>query len=242
MATNSISAAIFGSNGGSGPGAADSNSSEPLGQLEMPTREVSGLANKTNTHGVFAENTNSSTGGYLSGTAAGAHGTKGSHEGWLGYSSGVVGLHESSNNQGLLGAADAGLRACGHSGYVIDDERSSDPAAAIRGVTTVDNGIGIEGRADSGTGAWGVYGVSNSEIGVYGTASSSHAGHFQGKVHVNGALSKSSGSFKIDHPLDPENRYLNHSFVQSPDMMNVYNGNVVLGEAGEAWLEPPAWF
>ena len=41
-----------------------------------------------------------------------------------------------------------------------------------------------------------------------------------------GTLSKGSGTFKIDHPLDPANKYLSHSFVESPDMMNIYNGNV----------------
>ena len=30
-----------------------------------------------------------------------------------------------------------------------------------------------------------------------------------------------AGAFKIDHPLDPENKWLSHSFVESPDMMNV---------------------
>jgi hypothetical protein len=30
--------------------------------------------------------------------------------------------------------------------------------------------------------------------------------------------------------------------VESPDMMNIYNGNVVLDERGEAWVELPEWF
>ncbi len=47
-----------------------------------------------------------------------------------------------------------------------------------------------------------------------------------GDVNVTGNLSKGGGSFKIDHPLDPANKYLYHSFVESPDMMNIYNGNV----------------
>jgi hypothetical protein len=42
--------------------------------------------------------------------------------------------------------------------------------------------------------------------------------------------------------LDPENKYLQHSFVESPDMMNIYNGNAVLDEAGEAWVDLPEWF
>ncbi len=63
-----------------------------------------------------------------------------------------------------------------------------------------------------------------------------------GNVHVSGTLSKTAGSFRIDHPLDPANRYLQHSFVESPDMMNIYNGNAELDAAGEAWVELPEWF
>ena len=71
-------------------------------------------------------------------------------------------------------------------------------------------------------------------IGVYGVtgSDSGYAGYFVGRVHVTGTLSKSAGSFKIDHPLDPANQYLSHSFVESPDMMNVYNGNATLDETG----------
>ena len=60
--------------------------------------------------------------------------------------------------------------------------------------------------------------------------------------HCFGNLSKGSGTFKIDHPLDPENKYLIHSFVESPDMMNVYNGNVILDENGEATITMEDWF
>src|SRR5262249_35186046 len=49
-----------------------------------------------------------------------------------------------------------------------------------------------------------------------------------GDVTLSGNLSKSSGSFKIDYPLDPTRKYLYHSFVESPDMMNIYNGIVTL--------------
>ena len=68
------------------------------------------------------------------------------------------------------------------------------------------------------------------------------AGYFVGGAKVTGALFKGSGAFQIDHPLDPENKYLQHSFVESPDMMNVYNGNVVLDEHGTAVVEMPEWF
>lgn len=63
-----------------------------------------------------------------------------------------------------------------------------------------------------------------------------------GNVSITGNISKGGGTFKIDHPMDPENKYLYHSFVESPDMMNVYNGNIVTNEMGEAIVELPDYF
>jgi hypothetical protein len=51
-----------------------------------------------------------------------------------------------------------------------------------------------------------------------------YAGLFVGNVKVTGALTKGGGGFRVDHPVDPENNYLSHSFVESPDMTNVYSG------------------
>jgi hypothetical protein len=64
----------------------------------------------------------------------------------------------------------------------------------------------------------------------------------QGDVNVTGNLSKGGGSFKIDHPLDPANKYLYHSFVESPDMMDVYNGNVTTDQHGLATITLPEYF
>jgi hypothetical protein len=50
---------------------------------------------------------------------------------------------------------------------------------------------------------------------------SSHAAYLAGNVTIAGSLSKTCGSFRIDHPLDPANKYLSHSFVESPYMKNV---------------------
>lgn len=100
----------------------------------------------------------------------------------------------------------------------------------------------------SGT-SYGVYGIGRGgtyAYGVFGYALSgsiaTYAGYFTGNVTVTGTLSQGGGSFKIDHPLDPENKYLQHSFVESPDMMNVYNGNVLLDANGEATITMPDYF
>jgi len=57
-----------------------------------------------------------------------------------------------------------------------------------------------------------------------------------------GALSKVSGTFTIDHPLDPEHKILNHYFVESPEMSNLYEGEAVLDAAGKAEVNLPDYF
>lgn len=63
-----------------------------------------------------------------------------------------------------------------------------------------------------------------------------------GLVSVIGALSKGSGTFVIDHPLDPQNMLLYHSFLESPDVKNMYDGVSVLDINGEATIELPTYF
>jgi hypothetical protein len=63
-----------------------------------------------------------------------------------------------------------------------------------------------------------------------------------GDVTIKGSLSKGSGSFKIDDPLDPANKYLYHSFVESPDMMDIYNGVATLDAHGAVWITLPSYF
>lgn len=107
---------------------------------------------------------------------------------------------------------------------------------------------GVSGNA-YGTGEkYGVYGIAagtGTNYGIYGSVSggtTNWAGYFSGNVNVTGTLSKGGGSFKIDHPLDPQNKYLYHSFVESPDMMNIYNGNIVTDASGYATVTLPDWF
>lgn len=94
-----------------------------------------------------------------------------------------------------------------------------------------------------------LYGYSAGGLGTsYGGGNIALKWEYNGNVQVAGALnvvgtlSKGGGSFRIDHPLDPTNKYLQHSFVESPDMMNVYNGNALLDEQGQAAIELPVWF
>jgi len=81
---------------------------------------------------------------------------------------------------------------------------------------------------------------------VISTAAKVSTGHLKwvapGDLQVIGNLSKATGTFKIDDPLDPANKYLYHSFVESPDMMDVYNGSVTTDKHGVATVVLPDYF
>jgi hypothetical protein len=57
-----------------------------------------------------------------------------------------------------------------------------------------------------------------------------------------GALSKASGTFTIDHPLDPSGKILNHYFIEGPEMRNIYDGEAVLDASGRAVVTLPDYF
>ncbi|MEJ5263623.1 MAG: hypothetical protein WHT45_13140, partial [Ignavibacterium sp.] len=103
----------------------------------------------------------------------------------------------------------------------------------------------VSGGSGTNYGIMGEAGGSGINYGVYGRATggtTNWAGYFSGNVNVTGTLSKGGGSFKIDHPLDPQNKYLYHSFVESPDMKNIYDGTVITDASGYATVTLPDWF
>jgi hypothetical protein len=80
-------------------------------------------------------------------------------------------------------------------------------------------------------------------VAVYGQQlGGGHAGLFDRHVVVTGILSAGIKQFMIDHPLDPENRYLVHTAVESPEMTNVYSGNVTTDENAQATVRLPSYF
>jgi len=107
-----------------------------------------------------------------------------------------------------------------------------------------DGGVGlrVQGGASSGSGKFGGDAIFALRGAGLNGAASGMAGSFIGNVDVAGKLTKTMGTFKIDHPLDPENKYLYHSFVESPEMMNIYNGNITTDASGEAVVEMPDYF
>lgn len=117
---------------------------------------------------------------------------------------------------------------------------------------------GVYATAENADTTYAVYAIAVGEgnekvnYGIYAEAASgsvaNYAGFFEGDVTVTGNLNvvgniaKAGGTFRIDHPLDPENKFLVHSFVESPDMMNVYSGNIVTNAEGLAEVKLPDYF
>ncbi len=141
-----------------------------------------------------------------------------------------LGVYGSANTAGVMGASAGGIGVVGYN-----------KNASFAATTGIGNTYGVYGNAQTVGGAT----VPTTRYGVYGFASgaaTNYAGYFSGNVQITGSLSKGSGTFKIDHPLDPENKYLYHSFVESPDMMNIYNGNTMTDTNGNAIVKLPDYF
>lgn len=170
-------------------------------------------------------------------------------EGDANYGSSAIGVYGSGNSgTGVQGyGATAGVRGISTGGYGVyasgqTGVYASGTAYAIN--ATSSGLVGVYGSAGA-TGGTGVIGECNnggSAYGVWGKSTSGYAGYFSGKVYVGGNLAKASGTFLIDHPLDPANKYLSHSFVESPDMKNIYDGNVITDANGNATVVLPDYF
>ena len=215
-------------------------SSNDIGVYGISNKMIAGV-------GVYGESKGVRSRGVF-GNSVNSIGVQGRSEiGWgmLGQSDSGIGVQGSSNTgTGVYGNGfkSYGVRADSVSGIGV--EGMSRDSFGVSGVSR--NFIGVYGQADSDNQA-GVLGITTNKVGVgvAGTAptgSGGFAGFFAGDVKITGNLQKSGGSFKIDHPLDPANKYLSHSFVESPEMKNIYDGVVALDENGEAEIDLPDWF
>lgn len=115
----------------------------------------------------------------------------------------------------------------------------------VYGIVESSNGVGVRGTAISNSGVtYGGYFETDSNgssaFGVYGIAA---PGGSRYGLYANGD-SGASGvkAFRIDHPLDPTNKYLLHYSSESPFPQNFYNGNIVTDSKGYAWVELPGYF
>ncbi len=134
-------------------------------------------------------------------------------------------------------------------GIDIDHNGSNGRAMDIRINSTTNDDELIWAQTDGlGIGAW--FEIDNSSndnpalIAI--TNGTGYAGEFDGDVRIYGDLigGKSSNSqinMTIDHPVDQENKILNHSSLCSPEMTTVYKGRATL-QNGETIIQLPDYF
>ena len=168
----------------------------------------------------------------------GVYATSEDGAGMYGVSPDGIGVYGNSfNSYGVLGHSYNNFGVYGRSERFIGVNGDSDNGIGVYGQSGF---IGVNGDSDNGI---GVRGHTTTGIGVYGRCGSEdgYAAVLNGRVYIRGSLEKPGGSFKIDHPLDPANKYLYHSFVESPDMKNIYDGVIALDNKGEAEINLPDW-
>jgi hypothetical protein len=223
----------------------------------------------SNTGGGFAIYGNSDAGAGVVGTSktwSGLYGETGTWFGVWGKATGENGKGvygesatsygvwgKSANSSGVVGESDNWVGVFGKGGGQAGVWGDGNPG--VYGVSYENGvyGVGSTGVFGKG-GLLGVYGEGlnaavkgvGTYVGIWGESTSSEpgsvAGYFKGDVSITGTLTKSAGSFRIDNPLDPANKYLSHSFVESPDMKNIYDGNVTTDSRGQATVLLPDWF
>jgi hypothetical protein len=196
-------------------------------------------------------------------TTGTAYGVLGSTQSADGY--GVTGNNQSTDGgYGVFGTSDNGGGVLGVT-VVADAAVTGTASSTDAGATGVyatsagKDSVAVFGEATGTDGTGGFF--EGTAAGVYATAKSPARalvaegdsllsgtteiegnGTVTGSLSVTGQVSKGGGAFKIDHPLDPSQKYLYHSFVESPDMMNIYNGTLTLDGQGRATVRLPGWF
>ena len=251
-----VNNAATGGNGVNGSSNATSGPSNGVSGYSASTtgNGVSGIAAATTggNNGMFGQTASPSGSGVtgVNNATTGGNGVSGSSNATSGASAGVSGFSSSTSGNGVSGIANA---STGNTIGVQGISQSSSgtgvwgqaPGTGVVGVTELCNPTctqtaGVAGQFSTGTGGTILNGYTGATRMFY--VDSAGNGFFAGNLNVTGKVTKGSGSFKIDHPLDPANKYLSHSFVESPDMMDVYNGIARLDAKGEAWVTLPDYF
>ena len=144
-------------------------------------------------------------------------------------------------NGGLFGGV--AVVASGGAGDQFDNGVAGIMTTGGLGGGSATNGPGIVATGssdDQDTGGDGIDAIAGTGNG--GNVNG-NAGSFTGNVEVSGNLHVSgTKSFKIDHPLDPANKYLYHAALESSEVLNLYTGNAVLDADGGATVQFPDWF
>jgi hypothetical protein len=169
-----------------------------------------------------------------------------------------------ANNSALFGQSSGAAR-----GVVGEVTSAATGDAAVRGNNLrTSGGIGVEGVGFNGVSGqtnyrdgYGVFGqnfdlvgpLTSNSVGVGGLGyigvlgqSSDPAGagvaSLDNIIALGDLTVSGTKNFRIDHPLDPANEYLNHFSIESNEVLNIYRGTAAFDENGNAVVQLPEWF
>jgi trimeric autotransporter adhesin len=258
-ASSAGTAGVFNNTGGGKVLSGQTNGTEVFSVDGNGVTQV-GVFNSTPT-GILNATSTSTTLAAVSGTGVNDNNSPG--PGLVGYGGTTIISNSTTGGAGIIGnggttRSNGGPGVIGNGGQAGPSGLGGTGVLGIGGSTTVE-GTGVEGESGStgigivGSGGIGVSGAttgalqSSSGAGILGVGAppdpfENYAGDFSGDVAVSGTLTASTKDFKIDHPLDPANKYLLHASVESSEMKNIYDGNVITNDQGQATVQLPKWF
>lgn len=202
----------------------NANNSAVIGQNTGAGYGVSGQIPATATGAAAVYGNNLRTTGGIGVSGAGFNGVSGASSYNQGF--GVFGQNSAAPNIGssFFATAVAGLSSAG---VGMQGQTQNGQLRGVFGQNLntgiVYSNIGVQGSSSTGIGVWGEN-LSNDYYGVY----------------ANGQLGATgTKSFMIDHPKDPDNKFLKHFSVESDEVLNLYRGTITLDNQGQAVVVLP---
>lgn len=202
-------------------------------------------------YGSATATTGTNYGGYFDSNSTTGYGVYADSAGTYG----VYGRTTSSAGRAVFGIATSTIGVT----YGVRGEAASGQGIGVWGQGESSNGIGVFGTGNQGVwgngsenGVYGYAGGSPNSVGVLGKSfdfgTIAVLGQQDGSLPDYGVYSggdfgaSGSKAFRIDHPQDPENKYLLHYSSESPYPQNFYSGNAITDSKGKAWVELPDYF
>lgn len=214
-------------------GATSSNGLHGIGGTGVQgTGSYAGVSGDASVIGVYGDG--GEYGGYFRCLGFSGYGVYGLATGQ--FSTNMVGVYGKTTSLGGSGVKGEGARDTGQTWGVY----GFTPSTAGTGVfgearATSGNTVGVWGRSVSPTG-YGTFGDGGTNNGVVGIGDNYGVYSF-GRLGASGLK-----TFRIDHPLDPENKWLMHYSSEGPEPLNIYSGAITTDDKGFAVILLPDYF
>jgi hypothetical protein len=168
-------------------------------------------------------------------TGSGQAGILGRNKSTANGTAGVLGI-DGTNGTGISNVFSAGVHGDSNTHIGVIGTSNAFAVIGTLGVTGVQGELGTVREGHD----FAVY--SFGDVKFNGTMTATGSTQIQGNLSVNGSITAGTKDFKIDHPVDPKNKYLVHASIESDEMKDIYDGVATVNESGLAVVALPSWF